>query len=96
MCVVDVEVQREYVADLKAACERARTSVRASTVIQQAGLDDRWLFAKTYFDRLAQEASEEVVPRWADRLGGVQAFTHDHCTAMLMALAHDWGVEGTK
>lgn len=92
----DVEVQREYVADVKAACERARTSVPASTVIQQTGLDDRWLFAKTYFDRLAREASEEVVPRWVGRLGGVRAFTHDHCTAMLMALAHDWGVEGTE
>jgi glyoxylase-like metal-dependent hydrolase (beta-lactamase superfamily II) len=92
----DVEVQREYVADVKAACERARTSVQASTVIQQTGLEDRWLFAKTYFDRLAQEASEEIVPRWVDRLGGVRAFTHDHCTAMLMALAHDWGVEGTE
>ena len=82
----DVEVQREYVSDIKTA----------STIIQETGLDDRWLFAKTYFDRQAREAAIEVVPRWVDRLGGVRAFTHDHCTAMLMALAHDWGTEGAE
>jgi glyoxylase-like metal-dependent hydrolase (beta-lactamase superfamily II) len=90
----DVEIQRQYVLDVKAACQRARSSVSAAEVIKETGLNDRWLFAKTYFERLAAHAADEIVPRWVDRLGGVRAFTHDHCAAMLMALAHDWG-EGT-
>jgi glyoxylase-like metal-dependent hydrolase (beta-lactamase superfamily II) len=90
----DVVVQREYVLDVKAACNRARTSVSAAEVVQETGLEDRWRFAKTYFERQAQHAADEIVPRWVDRLGGVRAFTQDHCAAMLMALAHDWGVEG--
>jgi glyoxylase-like metal-dependent hydrolase (beta-lactamase superfamily II) len=92
----DVEVQRDYVLDVKAACERARTSISAVEIIQETGLEDRWRFARTYFDRLASHAADEVVPRWVGRLGGVRAFTQDHCAAMLMALAHDWGVEGTQ
>jgi glyoxylase-like metal-dependent hydrolase (beta-lactamase superfamily II) len=92
----DVEIQRQYVLDVKAACERARTSVSATEIIQETGLEDRWRFAKTYFDRLARQAAAEVTPRWVGRLGGVRAFTQDHCSAMLMALAHDWGMEGTQ
>jgi hypothetical protein len=91
----DVMVQRDYVLDVKAACERARTSVNAAAVAQETGLEDRWRFARTYFERLARHAADEVVPRWVDRLGGVRAFTQDHCAAMLMALAHDWGMEAT-
>jgi hypothetical protein len=37
-----------------------------------------------------------VTPRWVGELGGVRAFTQDHCAAMLMALAHDWGMDGTQ
>jgi RimJ/RimL family protein N-acetyltransferase/glyoxylase-like metal-dependent hydrolase (beta-lactamase superfamily II) len=92
----DVAVQRQYVLDVKAACERARTSVDPAEVIQTTGPEDRWRFAGTYFERLAQQAADEIVPRWVDRLGGVRAFTKDHCAAMLLALAHDWGVEGTE
>jgi glyoxylase-like metal-dependent hydrolase (beta-lactamase superfamily II) len=91
----DVEVQRQYVLDVKAACQRARASVSAAEVIAETGLEDRWRFAKAYFDRLARHAADELVPRWVGRLGGVRAFTQDHCAAMLLALAHDWGVEGT-
>jgi glyoxylase-like metal-dependent hydrolase (beta-lactamase superfamily II) len=89
----DVVVQRHYVLDVKAACHRARTSVSVADVIQETGLEDRWRFAKTYFQRQAQQAADEIVPQWVDRLGGVRAFTHDHCAAMLMALVHDWGIE---
>jgi glyoxylase-like metal-dependent hydrolase (beta-lactamase superfamily II) len=92
----DVAVQRDYVLDVKAACQRARRAVSAAEVIQQTGLEDRWRFAKTYFERLASHAANEIVPRWEDRLGGARAFTQDHCAAMLMALAHEWGVEGTQ
>jgi glyoxylase-like metal-dependent hydrolase (beta-lactamase superfamily II) len=91
----DVAVQRAYVLDVNAACQQARASVSAAEVIAETGLEDRWRFAKRYFDRLASHATDELVPRWVDRLGGVRAFTQDHCAAMLMALAHDWGVEAT-
>lgn len=87
---------KRWVLDIKAACERARASVSGSEIARQTGLDDRWLFAKTYFDRLAQRASEEIVPKWVNRLGGVRAFTVDHCSAMLMGLAHEWGLEGSE
>jgi glyoxylase-like metal-dependent hydrolase (beta-lactamase superfamily II) len=92
----DVVIERQYVRDVKAACERARTSVSVAEVVQETGLEDRWRFASTYFQRLAQQAADEIVPRWVDVLGGVRAFTQDHCAVMLMALAHDWGVEASR
>jgi glyoxylase-like metal-dependent hydrolase (beta-lactamase superfamily II) len=63
----DVAVQRDYVLDLKAACERARASVSAAEVIAETGLGGSLALAKAYFDRLARHAAEEVVPRWVGR-----------------------------
>jgi glyoxylase-like metal-dependent hydrolase (beta-lactamase superfamily II) len=88
----DVRLQREYLDEIRDSCTRARRSVSASEIAAAAG-EDTWAFASMYFDRLAATAADEVIPRWADRLGGAAAFTHSHCLAMTLALAHDWGVE---
>jgi hypothetical protein len=37
------------------------------------------------------ERGDAVLPRWTSRLGGAAAFTHGHCPAMTIALAHEWG-----
>ena len=89
----DVRIQRDYLDDLRRACTRARQSVNPADIAAATGTDDKWAFASSYFNHLAAEAASQVLPGWAGRLGGAAAFTHSHCLAMTLALAHDWGVE---
>jgi glyoxylase-like metal-dependent hydrolase (beta-lactamase superfamily II) len=88
----DVRLQRQYLDEIRDSCTRARRSVDPGEIAADAG-PDKWAFASAYFDRLAAAAAGELIPRWADRLGGAAAFTHSHCLAMSLALAHEWGVE---
>jgi len=87
----DVQVQREYVNDVRRACAQARQSVDPGDIAAVTGTEDKWQFASACFDRLAATAASELLPRWATRLGGAAAFTHSHCLAMALALAHEWG-----
>jgi hypothetical protein len=89
----DIHVQREYLDDVRRACAQARQLVNPGHIAAATGTEDKWQFASTYFNHLATEAASQVLPRWADRLGGAAAFTHSHCLAMTIALAHEWGVE---
>ncbi len=89
----DVRTQRDYITDVKDTCTRARETVSAASIASRTGTADRWQFASTYFNELARQAAAEVEPRWRDRLGGVEAFTHSHCLSMTIALAHGWGIE---
>jgi glyoxylase-like metal-dependent hydrolase (beta-lactamase superfamily II) len=89
----DVHVQREYLHDVRRACTQARRSVNPGDIAAATGTDDRWQFASAYFDHLAGVAAGDVLPHWANRLGGAAAFTHSHCLAMTIALAHEWGIE---
>ena len=89
----DVQVQREYLDDVRRACTQARESVNPGDIAAVTGTEDKWRFGRSYFDHLAVSAAGEVLPRWAGRLGGAAAFTHSHCLAMTIALAHEWGVE---
>jgi len=75
------------------ACIQARQSVNPGDIAAATGSDDKWRFARTYFDQLAVSAASQVQPRWVDRLGGTAAFTQSHCLATTIALAHEWGVE---
>jgi glyoxylase-like metal-dependent hydrolase (beta-lactamase superfamily II) len=89
----DVRVQREYLDEVRRACTQARQSVDPGGIAAATGTEDKWRFASAYFNHLADLAASEVLPRWAGRLGGTAAFTHSHCLAMTIALAHEWGVE---
>jgi glyoxylase-like metal-dependent hydrolase (beta-lactamase superfamily II) len=91
--VADVRIQREYLADVRGACIRARESADPVGIAAVTGTEDKWQFASAYFDHLAASAAGEVLPRWAGRLGGAAAFTHSHCLAMAIALAHEWGMD---
>ncbi len=88
----DVLLQRQYLDEVQDSCTRARRSTDPGEIAAAAGAD-KWQFASSYFDRLAAAAADELIPRWADRLGGAAAFTHSHCLAMSLALVHEWGVE---
>jgi glyoxylase-like metal-dependent hydrolase (beta-lactamase superfamily II) len=92
----DIRVQREYLNEVRRACIRARQSVNPADIAATTGTEDKWQFASTYFQHLADLATNDVLPRWTTRLGGAAAFTHSHCLAMTIALAHEWGMEAAE
>ena len=85
----DVEVQREYVVDVREAAAGALGSVDFMAIGGEVGFDNTWLLFDTYLNAVAQTCANEVEPQWVDRLGGVDVFTVDHCFKMMESLRID-------
>ncbi|MEJ2261682.1 MAG: MBL fold metallo-hydrolase, partial [Nitrosopumilaceae archaeon] len=75
----DVQVQKEYFADIEAAAAKANQEVSFMAIGQEVGFENLWLVFQTYADTITQQCTDEVVPKWIEKLGGVDLFTYDHC-----------------
>ncbi len=85
----DVEIQREYVADLKANAATANQTTDFMTIAKQTGFDNRWLLFNTYLNAVAQACTDATLPKWINRLGGADVFTFDNCWMMMVSLRTD-------
>ena len=92
----DVEIQKEFVQDLVVAA--AKSNSELFTTIFFSAFEDAvamgsgnnpWLPAKIAFDRGAQQCVDEVLPKWIDRLAGVDVWMFDNCWTMAMSLRID-------
>ena len=75
----DVEIQKEYFQDIQASAAKANQEVSFMAIGQEVGFSNPWLVFQIYADTITQQCTDEVVPKWIDRLGGVDLFTYDHC-----------------
>lgn len=79
----DVEIQQAYFQDIVQAAGAANAAMDPGAAFGEAqargGANNPWAFVKILFDGVAQQCADEVVPKWQDRLGGVDVFTFDHC-----------------
>ena len=75
----DVEIQKEYFKDILASAGKANQEISFMTIGQEVGFENPWLVFQIYADSITQQCTDEVVPKWIDRLGGVDLFTYDHC-----------------
>lgn len=89
----DVRIAQEYLHDVWEACDRVRRTVGFEALSGDLDPTNPWQGARTYFSFLAREAAASVEEKWVRRLGGVDVFSEDHCWAMIMSMAHDWGIE---
>jgi glyoxylase-like metal-dependent hydrolase (beta-lactamase superfamily II) len=87
----DIEIQREYVTDLR------REALRALAEVDQV---PSWQYVHNvygmftnYFNKIASQVAEELRPKWQGRLAGVDFFIHNHAFIMLEALRVDWNAE---
>lgn len=85
----DVEVQAEYLADLKATAEAALSSVDLGTTMAAIDTGNNWAAFRAYLDAVAAQTTDELVPRWKDRLGGADIFTLPNAWAMAETLRLD-------
>ncbi len=77
--VEDVQIQKEYFQDIQDSAVKANQQVSFMTIGQEIGFSNPWLVFQIYADQITQQCTDEVVPKWIDRLGGVDFFTYDHC-----------------
>jgi len=88
---VDVEVHAEFMAELKAECERAIDRFELGSVFAEADPANPWAVFRRYFDGVCAEVVEVLVPRWQERLGGVDIFTDLNAFTMVESLRLDYG-----
>ena len=91
----DVELAKQYVADVQSAAGAALGSVDFFAIAARTGFANQWHLFDEFFDEVARTAADEVEERWIGRLGAADIFTEDHCLVMAEALRIDFnGVAG--
>ena len=77
--VEDVRIQKEYFQDIQNSASKANKEVSFMKIGQKVGFENPWLVFQIFADTISQQCTDEVVPKWVNRLGGVDLFTYDHC-----------------
>ncbi|WP_168197289.1 MBL fold metallo-hydrolase [Kribbella sp. ALI-6-A] len=85
----DVRVQLEYLTDLRTTAEAALSSVDLSSTMAGVDMSNAWAVFRAYLDAVAAATTDELVPRWKDRLGGADVFTLPNAWAMAESLRLD-------
>jgi hypothetical protein len=78
-----------YLDDLRDSCLRALDVVRLDDYVAELGRENPWHLYDSYLDGIVERVTEEVVPRWVDRLGAADVFTDDNAYVMLQSLRLD-------
>lgn len=93
----DVEIAREYIGDVRAACGEALATVDFFSVLTDIGFLDpsdpsflnQWELFGTYLDEVARVAEGIVLAKWLNVLGAADVFTFSHCEAMIDSIRID-------
>jgi glyoxylase-like metal-dependent hydrolase (beta-lactamase superfamily II) len=75
----DVQIQKEYFQDIQTSAAKANQEISFVEIGKKVGFSNPWLVFQIYADSITQQCTDEVVPKWIDRLGGADLFTYDHC-----------------
>ena len=86
----DVELQNEFVDDLRDAAGAALGTVQVPDVIARLNPEDvqPWAIFDGFIDEVAARCVNELTPKWADQLAGFDVFIWDQCYAMEQSLTH--------
>lgn len=83
----DVQIQREFITDLINASSRANQNVTFGEIIERVGpTNNVWALLNTYLNTIVEQCTDEMLPKWQDRLGGAEEFMSTHCGAMTSSL----------
>jgi glyoxylase-like metal-dependent hydrolase (beta-lactamase superfamily II) len=85
----DVEVQKAYMQDIVANAQTALKTVDFMAIASQTGFENLSLLFDTYLKAVSQKCAGLTVPKWVDRLGGVDVWTGSHCFKVIEALRID-------
>lgn len=85
----DVQLQLDFMNDLRAASAAALKSTRIGEELNPADADNPWAVFDNFIDRNVVQCMNSLEPKWRDRLAGYDAFIWDQCYAMEQSLRID-------
>jgi glyoxylase-like metal-dependent hydrolase (beta-lactamase superfamily II) len=85
----DVELQIQFMTDLKTAAGRALSDVKPGEGLAQPALANPWAVFDDYIDRVAAQCVNELTPKWASKLAAFDVYIWDQCYAMEQSLRID-------
>jgi glyoxylase-like metal-dependent hydrolase (beta-lactamase superfamily II) len=85
----DVEIQKAYTDDIVANAQAALQTVDFMAIASDTGFENLPLLFDTYLAAVTQECADLTVPKWVERLGGVDIWTGTHCQRVIEALRID-------
>ncbi len=85
----DVRIQLEYMSDLRTTAEAALSSVDLAATLEPVDKENVWAVFRAYLDAVVAQTTDQIVPRWKDRLGGADVFTPGNAWEMAESLRLD-------
>jgi glyoxylase-like metal-dependent hydrolase (beta-lactamase superfamily II) len=85
----DVDVQAEFMADLKTAASNALASTRPGVGLDPLDTGNPWAGYDNYIDRVALACVNAVTPKWSRRLAAFDVYVWDQCYSMEQSLRID-------
>jgi hypothetical protein len=82
----DVEVQSEFMNDIKVAAADALRTTPIGEGVPPRDASNPWAVYDVYMDKVIGKCVSELAGNWAPRLGGFDVFIWDHCIAMQESL----------
>lgn len=85
----DVELQSEFMNDLKAAAGAALKATKPGEGLNPLDKANPWAGFDNYIDRVAVECVNRLTPKWSTRLAAFDVYIWDQCFAMEQSLRID-------
>jgi glyoxylase-like metal-dependent hydrolase (beta-lactamase superfamily II) len=85
----DVELQSEFLNDLKAAAGEGLRSTKVGEGLDSRDLANPWAVFDNYIDRVVVQCVNRLTPKWSTRLAAFDVFVWDQCYAMEQSLRID-------
>lgn len=87
--IKDIQIQKEYVDDLKNSSKFALDTVNFTKVTQDIDKQNSAAVTEAYFNAMIQECVKQINDKWNDKLAGVGVWTDEHCEKMIQSLRVD-------
>jgi glyoxylase-like metal-dependent hydrolase (beta-lactamase superfamily II) len=85
----DVGVQSAFIADLKAAAERALKATTPGEGLNPLDRGNPWAVYDHFIDRVVVDCVNQLTPKWSTKLAGFDVYIWDQCYAMEQSLRID-------
>lgn len=85
----DVELQSEFINDLKTAAGQALQTTKLGEGLNPADQGNAWAFFDNYIDRVVVQCVNTLTPKWASRLAAFDVYIWDQCYTMEQSLRLD-------
>jgi len=85
----DVQLEKQYVSDLRNNAEFAIGNVNFTEATKNADKNNSAAVTEAYFNAMTDVCTESTDGNWKDKLQGVGVWTDEHCEKMIISLRND-------